>query len=217
MRFKIFISIIIIRVERSILNPMLQKSLSCDYASQKIDSRQRKHRGSRKVSGEVWVKRESPSSTADKWKRWATRRLTYGPSTPLFRAYLLSLCVDSGTNGHEIVLEYASTPCRSRHEFEIIQPFRYGLQIRTRDVKKKWKKKCYPFKFASGVNAGSICSKNFHFIYLQSRCFFLGPIISSVVALQTDLARPWPAMLCLAASSLSLIVCPAILSRCHTQ
>lgn len=48
--------------------------------------------------------------------------------------------------------------------------------------------------------------------YLQSRCFFLGPIISSVVALQTDLARPWPAMLCLAASSLSFIVCPAILS-----
>jgi len=57
---------------------------------------------------------------------------------------------------------------------------------------------------------------NFHSFYSQSRCFFLGPIISSVVALQTDLARPWPAILCLAASSLSLIVCPAILSRCHS-
>lgn len=55
-------------------------------------------------------------------------------------------------------------------------------------------------------------SKNFRSLYLQSRCFFLGPIISSVVALQTDLARPCPAMLCLAANSLSLIVCPAILS-----
>ena len=30
--------------------------------------------------------------------------------------------------------------------------------------------------------------------------------------MQTALARPWPAMLCLAANSLSLIVCPAILS-----
>lgn len=54
-------------------------------------------------------------------------------------------------------------------------------------------------------------------LYSQSRCFFLGPIISSVVALQTDLARPWPAMLCLAANSLSLIVCPAILSRRVTE
>ncbi|KAH0540208.1 hypothetical protein KQX54_014524, partial [Cotesia glomerata] len=43
-----------------------------------------------------------------------------------------------------------------------------------------------------------------------SKCFFLGPIISSVVALQTAFARPWPAILCLAASNLSLIVCPAI-------
>lgn len=47
---------------------------------------------------------------------------------------------------------------------------------------------------------------------LHSRCFFFGPIISSVVALHTALARPWPAMLCLAANSLSLIVCPAIVS-----
>lgn len=46
-------------------------------------------------------------------------------------------------------------------------------------------------------------------IYLQSKCFFLGPIISSVVALQTDFARPCPARLCLAANSRSFIVCPA--------
>lgn len=46
--------------------------------------------------------------------------------------------------------------------------------------------------------------------YSQSKCFFLGPIISSVVALHTDFAKPWPAILCLAASNLSFIVCPAI-------
>lgn len=38
----------------------------------------------------------------------------------------------------------------------------------------------------------------------------MGPISSSVVALQTDLARPCPAKLCFAASKRSLIVCPAI-------
>ena len=43
---------------------------------------------------------------------------------------------------------------------------------------------------------------------LQSRCFFLGPMISSVVALHTALARPWPARLCRAARILSLRVCP---------
>lgn len=47
-------------------------------------------------------------------------------------------------------------------------------------------------------------------LYLQSKCFFLGPINSSVVALQTDFASPWPARLCLAANNLSFIVCPAI-------
>lgn len=47
--------------------------------------------------------------------------------------------------------------------------------------------------------------------HLQSKCFFFGPIISSVVALHTDLARPCPARLCRAASSLSLMVCPAML------
>lgn len=46
----------------------------------------------------------------------------------------------------------------------------------------------------------------------QSRCFFLGPIISSVVALHTDLANPCPARLCRAASNRSFIVCPAILA-----
>lgn len=51
-----------------------------------------------------------------------------------------------------------------------------------------------------------------NFCHLQSKCFFLGPIISSVVALHTDLARPWPAKLCRAASNLSFIVCPAIFS-----
>jgi len=70
------------------------------------------------------------------------------------------------------------------------------------------------------VEAGerrSMCVMRSLSLYLQSRCFFLGPIISSVVALQTDLARPWPAMLCLAANSLSLIVCPAILSHRVTE
>ncbi|KAJ8678710.1 hypothetical protein QAD02_014497 [Eretmocerus hayati] len=52
--------------------------------------------------------------------------------------------------------------------------------------------------------------RKLHRGHSQSRCFFLGPIISSVVALQTDLAKPWPARLCLAASSLSFIVCPAM-------
>lgn len=47
-------------------------------------------------------------------------------------------------------------------------------------------------------------------LHLQSKCFFFGPMHSSVVALHTDLASPWPARLWRAASSLSLIVCPAI-------
>lgn len=46
--------------------------------------------------------------------------------------------------------------------------------------------------------------------HLQSKCFFFGPIISSVVALHTDLASPWPAKLCRAANNLSFIVWPAI-------
>ena len=46
--------------------------------------------------------------------------------------------------------------------------------------------------------------------YSQSRCFFFGPMISSVVALQTDLAKPWPAMLCLAAAIRSIILWPDI-------
>lgn len=47
--------------------------------------------------------------------------------------------------------------------------------------------------------------------YLQSKCFFFGPITSSVVALQTDLANPCPAKLYLAAVSLSLMDWPAML------
>lgn len=46
--------------------------------------------------------------------------------------------------------------------------------------------------------------------HLQSKCFFFGPIISSVVALHTDLANPCPARLWRAANSRSLIVCPAM-------
>lgn len=53
--------------------------------------------------------------------------------------------------------------------------------------------------------------KHHIWIYLQSKCFFFGAIISSVVALHTDLARPWPAKLCRAANRRSFIVCPAII------
>ena len=45
-------------------------------------------------------------------------------------------------------------------------------------------------------------------LYLQSKCFFLGPMSSSVVALQTAFASPWPARECLAARIRSLIVWP---------
>ncbi len=47
--------------------------------------------------------------------------------------------------------------------------------------------------------------------YLQSKCFFLGPSNSSVVALQTDFAKPCPARLCFAANKRSLMVCPAMI------
>lgn len=43
--------------------------------------------------------------------------------------------------------------------------------------------------------------------YLQSKCFFFGPITSSVVALHTTLANPWPAMLCFAAVTRSIMLC----------
>lgn len=55
-----------------------------------------------------------------------------------------------------------------------------------------------------------IRKKSNFFFYLQSKCFFFGPISSSVVALQTDLAKPCPASECFAASKRSFIVCPAI-------
>lgn len=44
--------------------------------------------------------------------------------------------------------------------------------------------------------------------FLQSKCFFLGPMSSSVVALQTALANPWPANECLAAKIRSFNVWP---------
>ena len=47
-----------------------------------------------------------------------------------------------------------------------------------------------------------------HHKYLQSRCFFFGPMSSSVVALHTALARPCPASECFAANILSFKVCP---------
>ena len=49
--------------------------------------------------------------------------------------------------------------------------------------------------------------------YSQSRCFLLGAMSSSVVALHTALARPWPAMECLAARMRSLIVWPLAISE----
>ena len=48
---------------------------------------------------------------------------------------------------------------------------------------------------------------------LQSKCFFLGPISSSVVALQTALARPWPANECFAAKIRSFNVCPVFILK----
>ncbi len=44
--------------------------------------------------------------------------------------------------------------------------------------------------------------------YLQSRCFRFGPIISSVVALQTTFARACPAIVFFAAKSRSTRLCP---------
>lgn len=52
--------------------------------------------------------------------------------------------------------------------------------------------------------------KNRRESYLQSRCFFFGPIISSVVALHTTLASPCPARAYLAAFNLSLRVWPPV-------
>ena len=50
-------------------------------------------------------------------------------------------------------------------------------------------------------------------LHSQSRCFLLGAMSSSVVALHTALARPWPAMECLAARMRSLIVWPLAISE----
>lgn len=46
--------------------------------------------------------------------------------------------------------------------------------------------------------------------YLQSMCFFLGPLTSCVVALQTALLMADPVMLCWAAAIRSVIDCPDI-------
>lgn len=76
-----------------------------------------------------------------------------------------------------------------------------------------WPIICSPKKKKTKQNVTQITNKLKYrkpYFYLQSKCFFFGPIISSVVALQTDLANPWPAKLCRAANSLSFIVCPAI-------
>lgn len=47
-------------------------------------------------------------------------------------------------------------------------------------------------------------------IYLQSICFFLGPSTSSVVALHTVRAKPWPARAYLTAFRRSFMVCPVV-------
>lgn len=46
------------------------------------------------------------------------------------------------------------------------------------------------------------------FKFLQSRCFRFGPMISSVVALQTNFATGCPAIVFFAAKSRSTILCP---------
>lgn len=46
--------------------------------------------------------------------------------------------------------------------------------------------------------------------YSQSRCFFLGPLTSCVVALQTALLMADPVMLCWAAAMRSVMDCPDI-------
>lgn len=46
---------------------------------------------------------------------------------------------------------------------------------------------------------------------LQSRCFFLGPLTSCVVALQTALLMADPVMLCCAAAIRSVKDCPDML------
>lgn len=48
---------------------------------------------------------------------------------------------------------------------------------------------------------------------LQSRCFFLGPLTSCVVALQTALLMADPVMLCCAAAIRSVKDCPDMVLR----
>lgn len=64
---------------------------------------------------------------------------------------------------------------------------------RDRKVSTRYRWQGYCCAFSSGSSR-----------YSQSRCFLLGPITSSVEALQIALARPCPDKLCLAALSLSI-------------
>lgn len=67
-----------------------------------------------------------------------------------------------------------------------------------------------PYNASQIVNWYGVFCWNHLRVHLQSKCFFFGPIISSVVALHTDFANPCPAKLCRAANNLSFIVCPAM-------
>lgn len=53
--------------------------------------------------------------------------------------------------------------------------------------------------------------------HLQSRCFFLGPLTSCVVALHTALLMADPVMLCCAAAIRSVIDWPDMASICRSS
>ena len=80
--------------------------------------------------------------------------------------------------------------------------YAYGLPLSLISVIMHREKKPTNYQF---MHLGSKWAQNTD--NLQSRCFFLGPITSSVVALHTTLANPWPAMLCLAAVMRSRMLC----------
>lgn len=88
-----------------------------------------------KNAGEVWVKRESPSSTADKWKRWATPPLNSAPLTPLlFHAYL-TLAVRRQRNGQtdsrslEIPELHPAVPRHANREIVNLSRFKRILSL----------------------------------------------------------------------------------------
>jgi len=64
-------------------------------------------------------------------------------------------------------------------------------------------------KLACDSNTWYILSHTNMKAYIQSRCFLLGPMTSSVVALQITLARLWPETVCLAANTRSTTLWPA--------